>query len=291
MLTNETLTYTSAAGAVTFASYSGAPYFLKRDGVTGIDGLRNDLFSEESAGEDGAMPSGDALLPRAITLAGTLLAADQDAADAHLQRVFNPKRAGTLLYSNGNRQRRIAVRVEQAPTITRGRYRQFFLSLIGDDPYFYEGNGESCTDVATWLPLLEFPLEIPEDGFEFEIRQESQIIDVVNAGDVDIGIRALICATDTLIRPEIMHMGTRERIVLNTTMQRGDVAEVDTRPGSKGIWLTRAGQERQRAFQLRGADMVFWGLSPGDNLIRYDAEAGSQHMTVAIYTACRFVSA
>lgn len=291
MLINETLTYISAAGSVAFSSRSGAVYHVNKDGVVGIDGLRNDLFVAEGAGQDGATLSGSALLPRNVTVAGTIQGPDQDACDAYLQRVFNPKLPGVLTYENGARRRTLAVSVEQAPAVTRGFQRRFHLSLIGHDPYFYEADGETRTDVASWIPLLEFDLEIPEEGFEIEARQESLIVDVLNPGDVDIGVRAVIRASDTVTAPEIMHMGTRERIVLNATLQGGDVVEVDTRQGRKGIWLTRAGRDRERAFQLRGEGMTFWSLSPGDNLIRYDAASGRENMTVEIYAASRYVSA
>lgn len=293
MLTTETLTYFSAAGSVEFSARSGAHFFVQT--MTGLDGLRNDLFTAESAGQDGAISTGAALLPRNITLTGTILGADQDASDMLLQQIFNPKLAGVLLYTNtsanGSRQRQIALKVEQAPSITRGKRRQFMISLVAHDPYFYDAAGEARTDIAAWLPMLEFDWEIPEAGFEFEIRQESVIINVRNEGDVDIGLRALIRASGTVVRPEIMHMGTRERIVLNVTLQAGELIEVDTRQGNKAIWRTGTNGVRARAFQLRGEGMTFFSLATGDNLIRYGAADGQHNMTVEIYAASRYVSA
>lgn len=146
------------------------------------------------------------------------------------------------------------------------------LQFTANDPYIYE-SATQVVDVATWIPMLQFPIVIPEEGVAFGKRIESLIANVYNGGQETIGMLMRFRAFGTVVNPSLINVNTYEEFKLNFTMQGGDVIEVSTYQGRKSITLIR-NNVRSNIFHARKLLSKFLQLEIGDNLFRYDAENG-----------------
>lgn len=215
-------------------------------------------------------------------------------------RVFNPATnplrldfttpAGEEYYMNAN--------LEGAPTFPTGREHENILWSDGlvqfsaSDPYIYEKNSRTA-EIAQWIPMFEFPLEIPEEGFEVGRRSESLIVNVVNDGQHATGMIIRFRALGTLRNPSLLNVNTYEVFKINTeeipgkSMLAGDVIEVSTYRGKRTVTLIRD-NTRTSIFNSFTLESKFLQLEIGDNLFRYDAESGLDNLEVSInYTPRR----
>jgi len=148
---------------------------------------------------------------------------------------------------------------------------------------FWRDTKESAEQIAEWIPLWEFPFEIPHpDGMEFGYRAPSLIATAVNRGDVRSGMRVEFRAVGPLTNPSLFDINTREFIKLNCEMVYGDVITVTTYYGLKGVRLRRGGVETD-AFYLLDPDSTYLLLDIGANQYRYDAESNLNNLEVTIF--------
>lgn len=225
---------------------------------------------------------------RNITLEGTVVADSLDEAYVRRQRflkIFTPKMRGTLLY----RGRQIACVVEEAgfTVSTRQRIPNFFVSLLCPSPFF-ETLDEVREELASWIPLFEFELEIPVSGMEFGMRQPNQIITVENIGDVSCGCEIVFRALGTVTNPELLNIDTGEYIRLLTTMSAGDELRVYTHFAGKRVAQV-VGSTVTNAFSLLDTNSTFFQLAAGTNTLRYDASVNMELLEVSIYFRPQFL--
>ena len=159
------LTYINADGRSITLKQS-RPYFLTK--IDGTGNIRQTVNTFKAPDQDGAFYISSTLDMRNIILEGRVLANTPDEAYALRQlflQIFSPKLNGTLIYRN----RQIACVVEEAgfTVSTRQRIPNFFVSLLCPSPFF-ETLDEVREELASWIPLFEFELEIPESGMELE---------------------------------------------------------------------------------------------------------------------------
>jgi hypothetical protein len=279
------LTYINADGK-SITLKQGRPYFLTK--IDGIGDIRQTVNTFKAPDQDGAFYISSTLDMRNITLEGTVIADTPDEAYAQRHRflqIFSPKVSGTLLY----RERQIACVVEEAGfTIsTRQRIPSFFVSLLCPSPFF-ETQDEVREELASWIPLFEFELELPESGMEFGMRQPSQIIAVDNIGDVSCGCEIVFRALGTVTNPELLNMDTGEYIRLLTTMSTGDELRVYTHFAGKRV-VSVNGTTVTNAFSLLDTGSAFFQLAAGVNTLRYDASVNMDLLEVSIYYRPQFL--
>lgn len=279
------LTYTNAGGESITLKQS-RPYFLTR--IDGTGNVRQTVNTFKAPDQDGAFYISSTLEMRNITLEGTVIADTSD--EAYVQRklflkIFNPKLSGTLLY----RGRQISCVVEEASftVSTRQRIPKFFVSLLCPSPFF-ETPDEVREELASWIPLFEFEMEIPESGMEFGMRQPSQIITVDNIGDVSCGCEIVFRALGTVTNPELLNMDTGEYIRLLTTMSAGDELRVYTHFAGKRV-VSVEGSAVTNAFSLLDTNSVFFQLAAGLNTLRYDASVNMELLEVSIFYRPQFL--
>ncbi len=277
----EKFTYINASGKSIIMDQIESAYFLET--VSGLNGLKNSIFTMRTAGQDGETSVGSALEKRPVTLSGAIV--ENDLANrANMIRVFTPKGKGVLTYEFGEIRRAIDCEVETLPTFADGEdgYMRFFIGLLCTNPYMRDQN-ETRVDVAAWLPLLEFDdLEFPEGGIEVEARSLSLLVNVVNEGHVPAGMRVVFKASGTLENPSIQNINTYEEIRLNTTMLAGDEITVTTGYRNKKVTRKRGGVV-SNLFSAFDVDSVFMQLAPGDNVLRYMAEENVDALTVTVF--------
>lgn len=279
------LTYTNSGGE-SITLKQNRPYFLTK--IDGTGNIRQTVNTFKAPDQDGAFYISSTLDMRNITLEGTIVANTPDEAYTRRQRllqIFSPKLRGTLLY----RGRQISCVVEEAgfSVSSRQKIPNFFISLLCPSPFF-ETLDEIREELASWIPMFEFELEIPEDGMEFGARQPSQIITVDNIGDVSCGCEIVFRALGAVTNPELLNIDTGEYIRLLTTMSANDELRVYTHFAGKRV-VSVNGQTVTNAFSLLDTGSVFFQLTAGVNTLRYDASVNMDLLEVSVYFRPQFL--
>ena len=259
--------------------------------MDGTGNVRQIINTFHAPGQDGAFIISEAVETRNITVEGTILSDTPTQAEsmkARLRQVFTPKSRG-LFYIRG---RRIPCVVEEV-VFTEGvnaRHPAFFVSLLCPSPFF-ESPEPVRVELAAWLGLFGFPLEIPEDiGIEMGRREPRQIIGVHNAGDVPSGCEIRFSALGELTNPELRNVDTGEVFRLEKTMAAGEEICVYTHFAEKRV-IQRLGGVVSNAFNAMDSDSTFLQLAPGTNTLRYHADSNLDSLEVNIYFRPLFLGA
>lgn len=290
----ESLVYVNARGEkITFGIGSKYHVNVQKD-VTGISDLTNTIYSTSSMGQHGDTYAGNRIEPREIEIYGKIQDPDKDT-QLRLRRdalkILNPELDGTLYYIYGDFTRKIGAKVKESPRFTHKDISQEFSIVFKCLDPFWNEESEQRTDVASWIGDWEFPCEIDKDDPEdmiFGHHEESIIVDVYNAGHVSTGMKVVFRALGALSNPQLFNVNTREFIKVNFDMVAGDVITVDTSYGNKSITLQRSGEETN-LYRYMDADSTFLQLDIGDNIFRYDADAGETNLEVTVYFAQKYL--
>jgi hypothetical protein len=113
-------------------------------------------------------------------------------------------------------------------------------------------------------------------------REPSLIVNVLNEGDVETGMRVDFKALASVENPSILNINTQEFIKINKIMDAGEIISVTTNYGSKKVESYLSGVTTN-AFNYIDLGTTFLQLNVGDNLFRYDAETGIENLEVSIY--------
>ena len=143
-------------------------------------------------------------------------------------------------------------------------------------------------EVAIWRGAFEFPLEIVTGGIEMGFREPSLIVNIENPGDVACGMEIRFKALATVVNPLLFNVNTREFIKINKTLTAGEVLTVTTHFANKRVETYKNGIT-SNAFNWIDLDSTFLQLTPGDNLLRYDADDGLDNLEVDIYYNPQYV--
>lgn len=141
---------------------------------------------------------------------------------------------------------------------------------------------------AVVTPLFHFPLVItnnpnPPGGVVFGRKESSLILNVVNLGAVDTGMRIVFRArTGSVVNPKLINVNTQEFLKISKTLEKGEEVVVNTNTGEKKVVGYLNGNELNY-FKYKTYDSVWLQLIVGDNLFRYDADTGLEDLEVNIY--------
>jgi hypothetical protein len=281
---NEKLIYENERGqSIEFSVWSS--FFP--DKVNGLDGLKNIIYSSKSMGQDGQTFIDSTLDIRDITIQGTLTK-DKDDNRQKLLSILNPKLSGKLTYINGSVKKYIRCIIDNAPIITEGIYNKFLVSFYCPNPYWYDE--EFKMDIALWKGDFEFPLELTSSGIELGHREPSLIVNIMNTGDVEAGIRVEFNALGTVLNPSLFNVNTREFIKINKEMKAGEKIIITTGIGEKRIESLLNGITTN-AMNYIDWQSTFLQLHVGDNLLRYNADKNLDNLEVTIYYIPQYVGA
>lgn len=129
-------------------------------------------------------------------------------------------------------------------------------------------------DMVKTLGKLIFPSYIPPEGFIFGETVRETIIEVNNIGDVSTGFELEFRAYGGAVSvPQLWNENTDEYMLLNITLQDGDVLKINTQYGQKGVWLN--GTSRLNVWDWGGS---FLQLAVGNNRFWYDADSGIDYL-------------
>lgn len=263
-----------------------SPFYL--DDADGLESLENEFYSVKNYNEDGTNIKGSSVRERNIVINGRIRL-DKDINRQKLIRFFNPKHQFRLKYTNGDITRYINCRVEKTPVISRDIHPEFVISLLCPNPWWY--TEEQKYEIAMWVAAFEFELEIDAfgDGIEMGYREPNNVVNVFNNSDTASPLRIEFKAIGSVIHPYIEVVNTGKIVMIEDTLQGGDVVVVNTKRGEEFVQLHRNGVVTNHFNYLSLESDTNLSVDVGDNLVRYDAEEFVANLEVSIYYTPQFV--
>lgn len=255
----------------------------------GLSTIRNEIYTYESVGMDGAGYVGNKILSRDIEITGHFRTKNKDAASKarrYLIYVLNPHLSAKLIYEYGDFTRVISC---NAMIISPRRgmvLTNFKIQFNCLDPFWRELT-ETRYIIAEWQSLFRFPFKFP---MKFGRHSPDLIVEVDNKGDVATGIRIMFKALGSVHDPSLMNVHTYEFIrFLNISMDGGDVLIVDTNYGQKGVTLTHPNGTSENMINEIDIDSTFLQLPVGKSKYTYDADVGKDNLEVVITHNTRYL--
>jgi len=214
--------------------------------------------------------------------------AQMDSKRANMYRVFNPElnpMRVDLELSDGKKYYLMA-NLQSTPVMPPDHannnvaWQKALLQFVATDPYIYEKDARQV-DIAKWVGAFKFPLKIPQGvGIKMGQRSNSLFVNVFNKGQNKTGMLIRFKALATVVRPAIINIDTYEELRINFAMTQGDVIEVTTF-GKKTITLIKDNVKTD-IFNAIDLNSHFLEIEPGDNLFRYEADAGVDNLEISI---------
>lgn len=240
--------------------------------ITGLNPPKANINRTMIAGSDGSSVVNTYVQDRNIVMTLQLMG-DIESNRLALYDIFKIKRSVTFLYSSDLIEAKIQGYVEAVEVPPMVWPVKALISLICPQPYF-EALENIIADVASIVPQFQFPLELLSTGIEMGIINPSQAINVLNPGDIPIGMTITYRATGEVVNPKIINTHTLQFIELTTTMELGDVITISTETNKKRIQRIRDGVV-SNLFNALVIGSTFLQLSEGDNVLYVSAASGS----------------
>lgn len=246
--------------------------------ITSIDGFdppEATINTSKNAGADGSLFNSAYANERQITITMVINApAEQNR--INLYKWFKTKFPVKLTYETESRNVFIEGYVQSIQVGYFEKKQTVQIVVLCPKPYL---NGSEVNEqmFSSIDPLFEFPFSIPAEGVpfsEFQLYVEKSIL---NMGDIVTGVLIKINALGEIENPKIYNVETREYMILNTVLYRGDLVEINTRFGEKSITLVRNGVESSIVGDLEDGSTWFQ-LNVGDNVFTLNADAGVENM-------------
>lgn len=247
--------------------------------ISGISPPNANISTSAIAGFDGATFISSSVNQRNIVI--TLeLRGDIQANRLKLYDVFKIKRKGTFYYYSDLIEAKIDAYVESVSISPMTKPVRAFISLLCPKPYF-ESLNERAVDITSIDYLLDFPLELLSSGIELGSLNTTDPVNVINDGNIPIGMIIQMRATGAVVNPKLINTQTLEFIELNTEMEAGDVITINTEIGQKRIQRNRNG-DIDNLFNSLVLGSTFIQLHEGDNVMLAVAESGSNALFVEV---------
>lgn len=258
-------------------------------------GFENELGTMNLNGYDGSTVISENLDSRYITIPAILITTQKiqvNRMKRQLFKVFNPKLKGELtVIKKGVKDRKIQCKVSG---LSWGREtiltQDFIVRLFCPSPFFTDIQ-ETKQNIAYWINDFHFPLEISKEGIEMGHKAESLIVNVLNNGDIETGMKIKFIARGSLKNPSFFNVNTREFIKINTDMKAGDIVTVTTSKGNKRVILTDTNSVESNISSSFSINSTFLQLDIGDNLFRYDTDENIDNLEVSIYYTQKYLGA
>lgn len=276
------ITYVNALGAELELTNS-APFRLQK--FTQSENVN--IYNTKGMSQDGKSYLGNSLDVMDITLEIAVMGKNEIEFINHkskLNKIFNPKFGeGYLIYRDDIKERKVKCIINKLPFLNNinSRAGMGLISLTANNPYWTDLL-ESREEIALWKGDFGFEFELVTGGIEMGHREASLIVNVLNSGDVECGMRVEFKALATLTNPSILNINTQEYIKINKTMVAGEIISVSTYFGSKKVESTLNGLTTN-AFNYIDFNSTFLQLEVGDNLFRYNADTNLDNLEVNIY--------
>lgn len=271
----------------------GAPPYILNSFDAGAP--KSTMLTTKAPGQDGKTLEGNLLEERTPAITLTIHADGiQDLYDRRrkLYAFLLPRTSGIMLYTNDSGTRAIPYTVDGEPEAKErtGVGMQVLVQMYCPDPYWSD-TAETRADMAAWVGDFEFPLIIPEGtGVELGHRMSTRIVNAYNPGDVECGLRIVFTALASVTAPSLVNVNTQETMRVKRTLAAGDQLIISTGTGNETVKMRHTGLE-SNALNYIDIQSDFFQLAPGDNILRYGADAGIDELECAVYYTPRYAGA
>lgn len=289
----ERLTLVNENGAtVEFSVKSPFHCNISKD-VTGLSDVENEIYSTTGINQAGGTYLGYHIAARDIEIVGHINSTDKATIREYrhqLNHALNPAYSSTLVYQHGDFARKIKCKVNSAPKFsTNGILTRFTIDLLCLNPYWTD-EGETYTQIATWLGGMEFDttdgLQITnsesDPQWEIGYRLPNLITNIENTGDATTGLTITFTAQGSVSNPGLFDVKTQEYIQVNMDMVAGEEITVKTGYGEKSVTYKNTAGEVMDVFRYLDIQSTYLQLAIGDNPYRYYAAAGEDNLDVTI---------
>lgn len=271
------------------------PYYILDSATWGeVEGTHH---SYKYVNQIGVYVTGTSLGTREVEVTGWIIAdteAQMTDRKSMLNRFVNPQQMIELSYSKYRLKFLPNSSIKYSTTVVENNEVMCKFKIVGmaADPLFKDDH-EDKVSAASTKAMFHFPLIINKTEQEpptvmFGVREPSLIVNVFNHGAVGTGMRIVFKALGTLTGPSLINVYTQDYFKLNKTMYAGEIVEVTTTIGEKKVIAHINGVETNY-FRYRDLGSTWLQLDVGDNLFRYDAEAGIDNLEVYIYFSNRYL--
>ena len=272
----------SATGRTMTFEY-GDVVFL--EGVDDIGSANFTIETSKDTGVDGETIKGESQDTRHPVIRAFVLS-DYDTIRDQVDAVFQKGVDGTMeIYREDGTCRVATYRPEGWDLPFTGIIRELTVKLMCADPKFYDRE-EKCTTMASWLPLLSFPLSF-HSPFAISEHVANLLATITNTSSAAQALRIVFTATGEVTNPFLTDVKRQDTLQIGTenkpfVMHNGDTITVTTALNNMHIKLTSGGVETE--ITNKAAWPIAWlKLQPGENLYRYGALSGDQSLQVQIW--------
>lgn len=263
--------------------------------IEGIESAEYAVHTASSAAEHGSTVTGKKVEERQISVVfGVDDQINREIYRKQIIQFFNPTKKFTLRLNWCYRQAQIECelsdfyfsRITSMWDILEGN-----LELLCPYPFFsdLDNFGKNIAAItAQWAWPVAFPIvkaNHHEVGKIYGFKTFNQEVNLPNRGDVPTGIVIqFIAERGAVTNPKIVKVATGEFIQVMVEMVKGDVVEVDTNKGRKGI--KHNGVSISRKLNKLS---TYFEIDQDDNLIRYDADENYTNLDVTLYYQSKYL--
>lgn len=209
------------------------------------------------------------------------LVGDVEAQRLRLYKMFTPKKALTLFFSNRLRDVKTVCYVESPEFDIYGKPERAVISLICPSPWLESAvsiDYEPGYEVPTFEPPFSIELDEPIP-FSEVVDHPTSII--VNRGDAETGFTATVEFSGAVTGLKLTNETTGNYFKLDYSFQSGDVLNLDTRSGKLAVKRTRSGSTINLLQYI--TDGSRWVKLPvGVNRVGITAESGLSYIAAEI---------
>lgn len=195
-----------------------------------------------------------------------------------LYTYFPIKKQVRLYYENGTKHVYIDGYVDSIDGSLFDISQTLSISITCLEPY-WKSQSLSTADVSDTESLFEFPFAIDKEGTEFSRINKTSTVNVINYGDVEIGMIIEMIADNIVDNPRIYRTDTGEMFALWFRMEDKDKIIINTNRNKKSVTLIREGQYSNLISSLIPGS-IWFNLNLGDNIFAYESDSGADRLEV-----------
>jgi hypothetical protein len=254
---------------------------IPSDGLEGFGSFDNDITIVNNAIGDGSIIASHRVEQKDRTITA-------QSRSIHLAEIlrneatsfFNPKMSYKVYLTYMGRTRWAEGIIEKFRLSTENIYQPMTLTvtLLFADPYLksYEDFGQ---DIASITPLAGFPyLCTTAQGAPTGVFNFASMVNLSNDGDVEAYCRVVITANGGVTNPKIIINGHYVRVL--DEMVKGDVIVMDFAASPPTV---RKNGVNYIGHCDRTSEFDQMGLLIGDSSLQYDADNGTNMLSVSVY--------
>ena len=196
-----------------------------------------------------------------------------------LNSVVMTKRYIKVYYKNNSRNLYIEGHVESFEYDVFAQKVMGQISIICNEPFWKDVNGDNF-EIFPVVPLLEFPIGIPNEGIALSEIMDNPAAIIYNNGVTDSGVEVIIECVGSVVNPWIVNTATGQKMEFSLTLDPTQEIKVSTTKGHKRVLLLDDGEEINILMKMNGTGWIT--LNSGANAILIGAASGAENLRVNI---------